>query len=83
MHEDARIVVMNALRAAGFTGWIAVRSHDLQDARELPGRGAQVVLEPFVDAAVRAVELIDMSGAASADSSRRTAPAVSDSTARS
>jgi Kef-type K+ transport system membrane component KefB len=64
VHEDARIVVMNALRAVGYSGRIAVRSHGLEDARALPAHGAHVVLAPFVDAAVRAVELIGMPDAA-------------------
>ena len=56
VHEDARIVLIRALNAAGFRGRIAVRSHDAVDARRLIGSGAHVVLSPFTDAAIRAVE---------------------------
>ena len=55
---------MNGLRAAGFGGRIAVRSHGAEDARDLPAHGANVVLSPFIDAATRAVELIGLPAAA-------------------
>jgi Kef-type K+ transport system membrane component KefB len=58
VHEDARLIVMNALRAAGFTGRFAVRSHGEKDAAMLRQHGASVVLSPYVDAAIRAVEFI-------------------------
>jgi Kef-type K+ transport system membrane component KefB len=56
VHDDARIVLIRALHAAGFSGRIAVRSHDASDARRLIGSGAHVILSPFSDAAARAVE---------------------------
>lgn len=56
VHDDARIVLIKALHAAGFPGRIAVRSHDAGDAQRLSGYGAQVILSPFSDAAIRAVE---------------------------
>jgi hypothetical protein len=58
VHEDARLIVMNGLRAAGFQGRFAVRSHGDKDATMLRGHGASVVLSPYADAAVRAVESI-------------------------
>jgi Kef-type K+ transport system membrane component KefB len=62
VHEDARLIVMNALRAAGFTGRFAVRSHGEKDAAMLRAHGASIVLSPYVDAASRAVELIRSPG---------------------
>jgi Kef-type K+ transport system membrane component KefB len=56
VHEDARLIVMKALRDAGFTGRIAVRSHDREDAARLAAGGADVVLSPFADAAMHAGE---------------------------
>jgi hypothetical protein len=56
-HEDARIVLTDGLRKAGFEGRIAVRSHDNVDADRLRAHGADVVLSPFADAAVRAGEI--------------------------
>jgi Kef-type K+ transport system membrane component KefB len=62
VHEDARLIVMNALRAAGFQGRFAVRSHGEKDAVMLRAHGASIVLSPYVDAASRAVELIRSPG---------------------
>ncbi|WP_372422810.1 cation:proton antiporter [Salinarimonas chemoclinalis] len=56
VHGDGRIVLMEAVRALGFGGRIAVRSHDPEDARRLHHAGADVVLRPFADAAERAAE---------------------------
>jgi hypothetical protein len=58
VHDDARTVLMAGLREAGFTGRIAVRSHDAEDAAALRARGADLVLAPFADGAVRACELM-------------------------
>jgi Kef-type K+ transport system membrane component KefB len=62
VHEDARLIVMNALRAAGFQGRFAVRSHGEKDELMLRNHGASVVLSPYADAASRAVELIRSPG---------------------
>jgi hypothetical protein len=56
VHDDPRIVLIRALKAAAFRGRIAVRSHDGGDAQQLIGYGAHVILSPFSDAATRAVE---------------------------
>ncbi len=56
VHEDARIVLIKALHTAGFRGRIAVRSHDAQEGARLIGYGAHIILSPFSDAAIRAVE---------------------------
>ncbi|HVL73218.1 MAG TPA: cation:proton antiporter family protein [Beijerinckiaceae bacterium] len=72
VHEDSRVILMRSLREAGFQGKIAVRSHDPADARMLRREGADLVLSPFADAAVRAGELIGFSRPEPAD--RQPAP---------
>ncbi|MAM11637.1 MAG: sodium:proton exchanger [Rhizobiaceae bacterium] len=57
-HEDTRITLIQLTRAAGFRGRVAVTSHHSRDTEELFGAGADIVLEPFQDAADRAVELL-------------------------
>lgn len=61
LHADGRIVIMEAVRARGFSGRIAVRSHDVEDARLLHHARADLVLRPFADAAERAAERIGFS----------------------
>ncbi len=65
-HEDPRTVLIDGLRAAGFTGRIAVRSHGEPDAETLRAHGADVILSPFVDAAARAGEKIGLTAARTA-----------------
>jgi len=57
-HEDTRTTLIQLTRAAGFRGRIAVTSHTARDTEDLFGSGADIVLEPFQDAADRAVELL-------------------------
>jgi hypothetical protein len=57
-HDDPRITLVQLARAAGFRGRIAVASHQQGEAEALTGAGADLVLEPFQDAADRAVELL-------------------------
>ena len=57
-HEDMRATLIQLTRAAGFRGRIAVTSHSPADTEDLTGAGADVVLEPFQDAADRAVEIL-------------------------
>ena len=57
-HEDTRTTLMQLARAAGFRGRIAIASHQPPETEELRGAGADLVLEPFHDAADRAVELL-------------------------
>jgi Kef-type K+ transport system membrane component KefB len=64
-HEDARTTLIQLTRAAGFPGRVAVTSHNIKDTRLLLAAGADMVLEPFQDAADRAVELL--TGAAPED----------------
>jgi len=57
-HEDARTTLIQLARNAGFRGRIAVASHYARDTEELFAAGADLVLEPFQDAADRAVDLL-------------------------
>ena len=57
-HEDARATLIQLTRSAGFRGRIAVTSHNARDTEDLLGSGADLVLEPFQDAADRAVDLL-------------------------
>ncbi len=57
-HEDMRTTLIQVTRTVDFRGRIAVASHSESDTADLLGAGADIVLEPFQDAAERAVELI-------------------------
>ncbi len=57
-HEDTRRTLIQLARSAGFTGRIAAASHSSGDSEALFGAGVDLVLEPFQDAADRAVELL-------------------------
>lgn len=57
-HEDTRTTLIQLTRTSGFRGRIAVASHHPRDTEELCASGADLVLEPFQDAADRAVELL-------------------------
>jgi Kef-type K+ transport system membrane component KefB len=57
-HEDTRRTLIQLARSAGFTGQIAAASHSNGDSEALFGAGVDLVLEPFQDAADRAVELL-------------------------
>jgi Kef-type K+ transport system membrane component KefB len=57
-HEDARHTLIQLARGAGFAGRIAAASHGQDETRALSAAGADLVLEPFQDAADRAVELL-------------------------
>jgi voltage-gated potassium channel Kch len=56
--EDKRATLIQLARAAGFRGRVAVASHHARDTEDLLGAGADIVLEPFQDAADRAVALL-------------------------
>ncbi|TGD44711.1 sodium:proton exchanger [Pseudotabrizicola sediminis] len=64
-HEDIRRTLIQLTRAAGFSGRIAVASHGSAESQILLDAGADTVLEPFQDAADRAVDLL--SGAVAAE----------------
>jgi len=57
-HEDARTTLIQLTRSAGFPGQVVVTSHSASDTRALLTAGADMVFEPFQDAADRAVELL-------------------------
>ncbi|MCV2875244.1 cation:proton antiporter [Rhodobacteraceae bacterium XHP0102] len=57
-HEDTRATLIQLTRSAGFLGKVAVTSHHPKDTEELFGAGADLVLEPFQDAAERATDLL-------------------------
>lgn len=57
-HEDARSTLIQLSRSAGFHGRVAVASHHASDTERLFAAGADLVLEPFQDAADRAAELL-------------------------
>jgi Trk K+ transport system NAD-binding subunit len=57
-HEDARRTLIQLSRAAGFHGRIAAASHSSRDTEALFSAGVDLVLEPFQDAADRAVDLL-------------------------
>lgn len=57
-HEDTRKTLVQLTRTAGFRGKIAVTSHSKPDTEDLLASGADFVLEPFQDAADRAVDLL-------------------------
>lgn len=56
--EDARTTLIRLSRGAGFRGRIAVTSHSAAETEALRAAGADTILEPFQDAADRAVELL-------------------------
>lgn len=57
-HEDTRRTLIQLARSAGFSGRMAAASHSAGDTDVLSGAGVDLVLEPFQDAADRAVELL-------------------------
>lgn len=61
-HADGREVLVQALKAHGFTGSIAVTATHPGEAGRLARAGATLVLEPFTDAAAEAVDRILASG---------------------
>ncbi|MCC5872443.1 MAG: cation:proton antiporter [Gammaproteobacteria bacterium] len=57
-HDDHRLTLIQSLRAAGYDGRIAVTSHMPADSDQLREAGANLVIQPFQDAADRVVELL-------------------------
>jgi hypothetical protein len=55
-HEDHRLALLDALRAQGFAGRVAVTALRRAERAALQARGADLVLLPFSDAADRAAE---------------------------
>jgi len=57
-HTELRLALIHALRGRGYEGKIALTSNHDAEAPRLIAAGADLVLEPFQDAADRAVELL-------------------------
>lgn len=57
-HEDARLGLIDALRSAGFTGRVAITAHRGSDAERFAAGGADLILQPFRDAADQAAQLL-------------------------
>lgn len=57
-HNDIREAIVHVLRSAGFAGQVAVTAHHTPDTGALLAAGVDLILEPFQDAADRAVELL-------------------------
>lgn len=57
-HEDARLALVDALRNAGFTGRLAIAVHHGSDAEQFAAGGADLILQPFRDAADQAAQLL-------------------------
>lgn len=58
VHDDARLAILGAIRASDHRSRVAVTSHDSEDSAMLMRAGADCILEPFQDAADRAVEML-------------------------
>jgi Kef-type K+ transport system membrane component KefB len=56
--EDSRQTLVQTARSAGFAGRVAVASHHAADTSLMGDAGVDLVLEPFQDAADRAVDLL-------------------------
>lgn len=57
-HEDSRRTLLQLAHAAGFSGRVAATSHGPAETEALTDARVALVLEPFQDAAERAVELL-------------------------
>ncbi|MFM8585204.1 MAG: cation:proton antiporter [Gammaproteobacteria bacterium] len=57
-HEDARTTLIQLARANGLKGKIAVTSHDSKELIFMREAGADLVIEPFQDAADHAVDVL-------------------------
>ncbi|MDZ7728700.1 MAG: cation:proton antiporter family protein [Dehalococcoidia bacterium] len=55
---DTNLTLLDSLRSEGYRGRIALTARSTADTQRLLGRGVDVVLRPFRDAAVRAIEEI-------------------------
>ena len=58
VHGDTRIAIVQALKNSGFKGRIAISSHRDAEVADLLAAGADLVLEPFQDAADQAADLL-------------------------
>ncbi len=58
VHDDTRVAIVQALKNAGFKGRVALSSHRDAEVDALMAAGADLVLEPFQDAADQAADLL-------------------------
>jgi len=58
LRDDPRIALSHALRGQGFKGKIALTSHREEDWEQLRLGGADLILQPFQDAADQAADLL-------------------------
>jgi Kef-type K+ transport system membrane component KefB len=56
--EDPRVSLLEALKQSGFTGKVAVTTQKASEVEELRKRGADLVLQPFHDAALHVAQLM-------------------------
>jgi len=56
--DDSRVALIHALRDNDFTGRIAITSHREEDWERLRTHGADLILQPFQDAADQAADLL-------------------------
>lgn len=56
--DDSRLALVHALRDQGFQGQIAVTSHREEDGQNMHTSGADLILQPFQDAADQAAGLL-------------------------
>ncbi|WP_198302012.1 NAD-binding protein [Croceicoccus marinus] len=59
--QDPRLTMMRTLKADGFKGKIAIAVYRHSDVEHVEGLGADVILEPFEDAAQMTVNEIESS----------------------
>jgi Kef-type K+ transport system membrane component KefB len=57
-HDDARATLLQMLRGQGYRGRIAVTSHHAEEVADWQKAGADLVLQPFQDAADQAADLL-------------------------
>jgi Trk K+ transport system NAD-binding subunit len=57
-HEDARTTLIQIARTSAFKGKIAVTSHEPDEVTAMLEAGADLVIEPFQDAADHAVDIL-------------------------
>ncbi|MEO1138852.1 MAG: cation:proton antiporter family protein [Pseudomonadota bacterium] len=57
-HEDTRNTLIQLVRTSDYGGQVAVTSHNSRDTKAMETLGADLVLQPFQDAADRAVEVL-------------------------
>jgi Kef-type K+ transport system membrane component KefB len=58
-HHDSRLVLLEALKSAQFSGKVAVATHRVEDTEELQAAGADLILYPYFDAATQAIDLLE------------------------